>query len=290
MQVPIRASGHGVTEAVRFFRSAISLQEEYLPAARRLHDELIAPPAIEHLHIIPGGILHYLPFVALVDDAGRYLIESYTLSTAPSATALKLSRDINPGKWKSMLLLADPDGRLPGARREVLEISRPSPNDRRVLLGEDVSHRNLAAGSYDILHFATHGMFVEREPWNSHLELHDDVLTVDEIGSLELNAYLVTLSACETALAGGLTSDVPDGDEWVGLNQAFLAAGTPTVVASLWPIDDIASSRFMVGFYDALSAAGKSAALARVQREFLRDRETAHPFYWAAFSVIGDPD
>jgi CHAT domain-containing protein len=145
------------------------------------------------------------------------------------------------------------------------------------------------ADSYDILHFATHGRFVPQAPWRSHLELYEDGLSVEEIGRLRLDAYLVTLSACETALSGGMVSDVPVGDEWVGLNQAFLAAGTPTVMASLWPIDDRVSSRFMVDFYAGLGAEGKALALAEVQRRFLTDAATAHPFYWAPFTIIGDP-
>ena len=99
----------------------------------------------------------------------------------------------------------------------------------------------------------------------------------------------MTLSACETALSAGLTADVPDGDEWVGLNQAFLAAGTPTVMASLWPIDDLVSGEFMIDFYATLGPEGKAHALAQVQRRFLQNPRTNHPFYWASFSIIGDP-
>ena len=192
-----------------------------------------------------------------------------------------------------MLLIGDPDGRLPGSRNEVLVVAAAgSTNERRVLLGSEATQANLeqVAGAYDILHFATHGQFFPRAPWKSHLVLHGgDVLSVEEIGHLNLNAYLVTLSACETALSAGLTADVPDGDEWVGLNQAFLAAGTPTVMASLWPIDDRISGDFMIDFYATLGPEGKAHALAEVQRRFLRNPRTSHPFYWAPFSIIGDP-
>ena len=170
--------------------------------------------------------------------------------------------------------------------------SAGSAKRRFALVGPEVTQANLEdnAGDYDILHFATHGRFVVRNPWRSHLELHgDDVLSVEEIGQLDLDAYLVTLSACESALSGGLLADVPNGDEWVGLNQAFLAAGTPTVVASLWPIDDLVSSDFMIQFYEALGPNGKAHALATVQRHFIENPRTKHPFYWAPFSLIGDP-
>ncbi len=294
--------GAVLAEQVRFFRDQLGGSEGgpgtgWEPAARRLYRELIAPvlPAlpdsVRHLHLLPEGVLHYLPFAALLDEAGRFLVERYTLSITPSASVLGLSRQRNPRRWRSMLLLADPQQRLPGSRQEVLAIQAESPNRRLALVGDKATQANLEelADGYDVLHFATHGRFVSQAPWRSYLELYDDVLSVEEIGQLALDAYLVTLSACETALSGGLLSDVPDGDEWVGLNQAFLAAGTPTVMASLWPIDDRVSSTLMIAFYEGLGPAGKAHALAQVQRRFIRDPRTRHPFYWAPFTITGDP-
>ena len=127
-------------------------------------------------------------------------------------------------------------------------------------------------------------------PWRSHLQLFGgEELNVEEIGQMNLNAYLVTLSACETGLSGGLVSEIPSGEEWVGLNQAFLTAGAPTVMASLWPINDRVSSDFMIAFYQRLGQAGKAQALADVQRQFIRNTQTRHPFYWAPFTIMGDP-
>ncbi len=291
-----------LAETVRFFRDRIGSAEgipgdNWEPAARRLYRDLIAPvlsllpDSVRHLHLVPEGVLHYLPFAALLDEEGRFLIERYALSMAPSASILKLSRAHNPRRWRSMLLLADPERRLPGSRQEVLAIQAESPNRRLALVGDKATKATLEelADSYDILHFATHGRFDSRTPWRSYLELHDEGLSVEEIGQLKLDAYLVTLSACETALSGGLLDDVPSGDEGVGFNQAFLAAGTPTVMASLWPIDDRVSSDFMIDFYEGLGPAGKAHALAEVQRRFIRDTGTRHPFYWAPFIIIGDP-
>lgn len=291
-----------LTERIRFFREQISSSNTgpgtgWEPTARRLYADLMAPvrtvlPAsVRHLHLVPEGMLHYLPFAALQDERGRFLVEQYALSVVPSATTLKLCRERNPKRWSYMLLLADPDGRLPGTRKEVTAIAADAPNRRHVLVGKDATQEMFTeiANNYDVLHFATHGNFISRVPWRSHLELYGGELSVEEIGHLRLNAYLVTLSACETALSSGLTADVPNGDEWVGLNQAFLAAGTPTVLASLWAIDDRLSSTFMIGFYDRLGPEGKAAALAAMQRHFIHNPETRHPFYWAAFTLIGDP-
>jgi CHAT domain-containing protein len=263
-----------------------------------LYDELIEPldehlpPSISHLHIVPEGVLHYLPFGALLGEDGKFLVERMSLSVAPSVSILKLCRIGNPRRWRSMLLFADPDGRLPGSRAEVTQIANASPNRRVAVVGAEATQALLEENVqyYDILHIASHGRFDSRAPWNSHLELAGDELTVAEIGKLDLReTYLVTLSACETALGGGAIADVPDGDEWVGLNQAFLAAGTPTVMASLWPIDDRISSDFMIRFYRALEVKSKAEALAEVQRQFIHSADARHPFYWAAFTVIGDP-
>lgn len=299
---PLDIELNELTESIRFFRDAIQQsakngKQSWHSASRKLHDVLIAPvlpmlpSGTSHVNIVPDGPLHYLPFAALADEKSRFLVERFTLSTTPSVSILKLSRERNPQRWRSMLLLADPDNRLPGARGEVLSIVEDSPGRRHALVGKDASKETFSrvASSYDVLHFATHGHFNSRAPWDSHLELYDGALTVGEIGRLSLDAYLVTLSACETALASGLLSDIPHGDEWVGLNQAFLAAGTPTVMASLWPIDDKVSSSLMVAFYEQLGPSGKAQALADVQRRFIRSAENRHPFYWAAFSVIGDP-
>ncbi|MEM1095816.1 MAG: CHAT domain-containing protein [Bacteroidota bacterium] len=301
--VPLMVDQDALQQSVRFFRDRLSDGNQgpgtrWEAISERLHSELIAPvqshlsSEVEHLHLVPEGVLHYLPFAALRSAEGRFLIEEYTLSVVPSATVLQLARERNPQRWRSMLLLADPNDKLAGARSEVRSIVAQSPNRRHELTDELATQAQFedVAMNYDIIHMATHGAFVPRAPWLSHLELYgDEVLSVSDIGSLRLDAYLVTLSACETALSGGAMSDIPNGDEWVGMNQAFLAAGTPTVMASLWAIDDAVSSPFMVGFYDNLGPGGKAQALATMQRRFIRDASTNHPFYWSAFTLIGDP-
>jgi CHAT domain-containing protein len=98
---------------------------------------------------------------------------------------------------------------------------------------------------------------------------------------------LLVLSACQTGLAAGALADVPPGDDWVGLVQAFLYAGVSNVVATLWPVADIATARLMERFYGEL-ATGKSEAeaLALAQRDALRKSATAHPFFWAGFTLV----
>lgn len=265
--------------------------------SRKLYNQLIQPalrligPDVTHLHLVPSGPLYYLPFAALQDQNGRYLVEEYTLSVAPSLTILKMCRDRNQRTWRSILVLADPDGDLPGARHEGFLIAGLDSTAHHLAVGTAATQQLLEeqAGRHDVIHLATHGQFRSESPHASHLKLYEDVLSVEEIGRLRLNAYLVTLSACETALSKGVHPSNPAAEEWIGLHQAFLAAGTPTVLASLWTIHDRYSGPLMSRFYSKLMKRGKAEALAEVQRGFIQDKRISHPYFWAGFVAIGDP-
>jgi CHAT domain-containing protein len=152
------------------------------------------------------------------------------------------------------------------------------------------------AGDFRVLHLATHGYFNAANPLMSGLELEPDrnddgMLRVHEILDLPLRADLVTLSACDTALGSGYFAELPVGDEFVGLNRAFLAAGSAAVMATLWQVDDRASVSLMKQFYGRLRVAGAArdaaSALASAQRAQRGSRELAHPYYWAAYVVVG---
>ena len=136
-----------------------------------------------------------------------------------------------------------------------------------------------------LLHFATHGELNEADPLASGLLLvpggaDDGRLEVREIFGLDLHAQLVVLSACETGL-GQLST----GDELIGLQRAFLYAGTPAVVTTLWKVDDRASFVLMREFYDGLAKADTGRALQAAQRAAMK--EFPHPFAWAAFGLTG---
>ena len=89
-------------------------------------------------------------------------------------------------------------------------------------------------------------------------------------------------------VAGVFTAEVPAGDDIVGLTRAFLFAGSPSVVASLWAVDDLSTMRLMSGLYGKLPAGGQADALAAAQREFLgRGGRYAHPYFWGAFVLVG---
>ena len=98
---------------------------------------------------------------------------------------------------------------------------------------------------------------------------------------------LLVLSACETGVAAGATADVPPGDDWVGLVNAFLFAGAANILGKLWPVQDASTARLMDRFYQELSAGRSEAeALALAQRALLHERARAHPFFWAGFTLV----
>ena len=111
-------------------------------------------------------------------------------------------------------------------------------------------------------------------------DTNDGKLTVGELYSLRLNADLVTLSACETGLG-----QINSGDDVVGLTRGFLYAGTSSVVASLWQVDDEATSQLMIQFYSELAQKPKSEALRAAQLTIRK--KYPHPFFWSAFYLTG---
>ncbi|HXO20470.1 MAG TPA: CHAT domain-containing protein, partial [Thermoanaerobaculia bacterium] len=140
------------------------------------------------------------------------------------------------------------------------------------------------------LHFATHGLLYESRPQFSGLVLtrsgkEDGILRVYEIFNLKLSSDLVVLSACETGLGQEVT-----GEGIVGLSRAFLYAGTPSVLVSLWDVADASTPELMVNLYRGLDVLQEKAeALRQAKLEMIASGPYAHPFYWAPFVLIGEP-
>jgi CHAT domain-containing protein/Tfp pilus assembly protein PilF len=242
------------------------------------------------LVIIPHAELHFLPFGALIGHGDRFLVERFQLAYAPSASVwLRLRRSPAGGRAGRVLALAPHTGRLPASRDEVESILSQYGGRATVLTGHSASAEALRSGApdHDVLHLATFGVLNKHNPLFSYVELagDDDArLEVHEVFALPLDGQLVVLSACQTALASGALADVPPGDDWVGLTQAFLQAGAGGVLASLWLVEDRATARLMEGFYRRLAAGeSEAAALAGAQRAMLREPGHEHPFHWAGF-------
>ncbi len=188
--------------------------------------------------------------------------------------------------------------RLPASRAEARAVAALAPEgDRKVLLDFEASREAVAGGGlagYRVVHFATHGLIDEREPALSGLALsrvdpagraRDGFLGLREIYDLRLDAELVVLSACRTALGSSVR-----GEGMVGLTRGFLHAGARRVLASLWTVEDAAAAELVTRFYRALWKDGLDApaALRRAQRELRAERRYRDPAHWAGFVLVGD--
>ena len=248
-----------------------------------------------HLAIVPHGILHYLPFAALT-DGDRYLSDDYALFYLPSANTLRFLSPSHPVENPTILALGDPDISEPlqdlnYAKQEVEKVAHLFKT--KPLVGKSATETAVwsKAGGANLLLLAAHGKYNRVNPLYSTIYLAADDknngrLEVHEIYGLDLraNTNLVVLSACQTNV-GKLSL----GDEVVGMNRAFLYAGTPAVIASLWSVDDEATGLLMERFFthlrDGMSAA---EALQKAQQELRQQRaDYSHPYYWAAFSLTG---
>jgi len=293
-----------------------------------LYDILIHPVEkeishVEHLVIVPHGILHYLPFQALRatrEGKPRYLVESYAVSYLPSASVLKYARTKNKENRKNIFAAGNPTTELlplPAAEKEAREVSALF-EDKLVLTGERATETLVKGESphYDVVLLSTHGEMLHEDPLRSNLRFvpaagNDGRLTVDEIFDMNIKANLVTLSACETALARGKGGGFPQGDDLVGLSRAFIHAGTPSTVASLWKVADESTVTLMQAFYRNLQSMSKAEALRQAQLELMGFRipytaqrgivttklagsepgtpvDCSHPFFWAPFILVGD--
>jgi CHAT domain-containing protein len=187
--------------------------------------------------------------------------------------------------------------RLTHSRREVEGIARLyRPQASALFLGQDAKEENAkgagALATARRIHFATHGLVNEQQPQYSGLVLtldddprEDGLLQVYEIFNLKLQADLVVLSSCQTGLGQQFK-----GEGIVGLTRAFMYAGAPSVVVSLWSVADVSTADLMVGFYQHLDRAeDKADALRSAKLELLKNPRYAHPYYWAPFVLIGEP-
>src|SRR5881396_2073118 len=266
---------------------------------RRLHATLIAPVEAtgmlagkNSLVLVPHVELQYLPFAALLDTAGSFLVQRYELALTPSASVWIALGDRPGGSLGAGLAAFAPQpAALPGSGLEVAAIRRLAGADAQVLTGSaatESAFRRLAP-TRRVLHLATYGVLNKQNPLFSFVQLAPDAaedgrLEVHEVFGLHLAADLVVLSACQTGLGSGALADVPAGDDWVGLTRAFLHAGARHVVATLWPVDDWATAELMERFYGVGDVAADPArALAEAQRALLAAPATRHPFYWAGF-------
>ena len=285
-----------------------------------------APAGTEQLIIVSDGELGHLPFEVFLTQAPAgpspyadlpYLLKAYRLSYNYSAS---LWRELmqRPGQSQSNRMLAfaaayqgaaDSSGLklrapwqqqmrqglspLPQALAEVQALSQRFKGE--FVLGKTASegHFKQIAGQYGLIHLAMHGLVSRHNPQLSALafteqgdSLHDNFLEVWEIARLNLQAELVVLSACETGYG-----KFEQGEGVLSLGRAFMQAGSPAVLMSLWQINDGSTAQIMADFYTNLqNGLAKDEALRQAQLRFLSQAEDAfaHPAYWGAFVQLGD--
>lgn len=285
-----------IEDARRFIQ--LNSFDEAKSALSKLYRLLIGPveknlASCKDLIIIPNQSLHFLPFQAIMNARGEYLIQKYNLVYEPSASVFIVCSDrmVKTGSKFMGMALSDievgSNVGLPGTEDEVKKILPLFPDNISAIgiqCTETFARKN--AGNYNFLHFATHGSYNYKQPLYSFLlfpptDNDDGRLNVFEVFEMNLNAKLVTLSACETGLG-----NISQGDELTGLSRAFLFAGSSSVIVSLWSVADYPTALLMASFYRNLKDHSMQESLAMAQREVIK--QFPQPAYWAPFILIGN--
>lgn len=320
----LKLSAAALDKSVQTFREQLAARNlDVRSAAAEFFRQLLAPAwstlsGQTQLLIVPDGSLWDVPFQALVDDRGRYLIEDHAIAYAPSLTVLREMRQLRnrpsevPPSERTLLVFADPDlgntsesatlEPLPEARREAESLQALYGASAKIRVGADARESTFKseAGQFRILHLATHGVLNDVNPMYSNLRLtpeddgkEDGLLEAREIMGMHLHADLAVLSACETG-----RGHIRAGEGVMGLAWAFFVAGTPTTVVSLWNVESVNTSDLMLEFHRNLwtkvlsgqNSLQTAQALRQAQLHLLRSSQSSHPFYWAGFSTVGVPD
>jgi CHAT domain-containing protein len=311
-------SGAEIEAAARAAYAAL-IDPSSKPDLTRLADQLLgswlaaSDEVSGSVIVVPSGVLHFVPFEALpVPRSGAALGDLAVTSYAPSVgTLLELRSRPTVVTTTAVLALGDARygpsfdtargsssiggvrtlGALPHSRAEVERMAKLFPSSRStILLGERATESalNHAGAGQSVVHLATHGWIDPNETASSARVMgegdgEDGLLQFREILRLPLAADLVTLSACQSALG-----EVVTGEGMVGLARAFFFAGTDSVVATLWNVDDAATTDFMASFYDGLRRGlPKAEALRRARVELRSDPRYRHPYFWAPYVLLG---
>lgn len=257
---------------------------------QELHRMLLQPvedrlTPYRHLVFAPHRVLHGLPFAAL-HNGSQLLGDRFTLSVAPSASVFALTRRRRRGSPLDLpVVMAVPDEWAPRIVEEAQVVAAMLP-DSRLLVGKDATLEAFwkYAPSARIFHLAAHGIFRRDNPVFSALQLADGRLSLLDLNQARLHMDLLTLSACNTA-----SSVAVGGDELLGLMRGFLLAGSRSLLVALWEIDDASTQEFMRAFYREAGAGASLAKAVQVAMREVRERYR-HPYYWAPFLLVGDPD
>lgn len=287
----------------------------YTSAASNLHKLLIPnlPGRIKDLVILPTGRLSILPFETLLTRNSSsikdytelpYLLNDFTVRYEFSA-GLLLQKSKQPKTKATSIFLCAPItfpekdnlSDLPATESEVKEISQlfASKNIGNTIYTRNEANELLVKNSglkkYSLVHFATHGVVDENDPQLSRIFLQNDSekedgnLFAGEIYNLEMDASLVTLSACQTGLG-----KISKGEGVIGLSRALVYAGAKNIIVSFWSVADDSTSELMKTFYNRLlenTSSGYCHNLREAKLSLMKNEKYAAPYYWAPFILIG---
>jgi CHAT domain-containing protein/Flp pilus assembly protein TadD len=280
---------------------------------QQLHNLLIEPIAqflptnpIDRVIFIPQNELFLVPFPALKDASGKYLIEKHTILTAPGIQVLELTRKQRQQvAGKDVLVVGNPTmpsispkigerpqklASLPSAEREAEAIAQLL--NTKAITGNQATKTTVTQQMEKarIIHLATHGLLDDFKglgvPGAIALapSANDNgLLTSSEILDLKLNAELVVLSACDTG-RGTIT-----GDGVIGLSRSLISAGVPSIIVSLWSVPDAPTASLMTEFYRQLPQNPDKATALR-QAMLTTMKQHPNPKDWAAFTLIGEAE
>ncbi|WP_242057006.1 CHAT domain-containing tetratricopeptide repeat protein [Planktothrix sp. FACHB-1355] len=298
--------GRGIAIAARVDSTPnySGLQQLYKILISPIADLLPTDPN-QRVTFIAQDALFMVPFAALQDSAGKYLIEKHTIITAPSIQVLDLTRQakqrLQTSTNKRSLVVGNPTmpsirpkvnappeqlPSLPGSEKEANAIA--TLLSTQAITGNQATKSNIVQQMPNarIIHLATHGLLDDMYGFQSSLALapsgkDDGLLTVREIINLKLNAELAILSACDTG-RGRIS-----GDGVIGLSRAFIGAGVSSVIVSLWSVPDSPTAFLMTEFYQNLSKNIDKAQALR-QAMLTTMKQNPNPRDWAAFTLIGE--
>lgn len=320
--VPIKRAE--IAKQIESFRQQLANRDlGFRASAAKLYDVFLKPAQAQlrgktNIVIAPDSSLWDLPFQALVNGAGRYMLEDAAITYAPSLTVLRemTKRRLNQTATRApttLLALGNPvlgpetakrngltmrNGnldQLPESGEEVKALARLyGPARSKVYVGVEAREDRVKseAGGAGILHFSTHGTLNNAAPMYSYLTFaevgpnDDGLLEAWELMQLDLKAELAVLSACETA-----RGRIGAGEGVIGFSWAMFIAGVPSTVVSQWKVDSASTRDLMINFHRSLisqTRPTKTDALRQAALKLMRNPETSHPFYWAGFVLVGD--
>ena len=292
----VAVSDKNLNISVSAFRRAVAKRVNGDPKlaqnSRQLYDWLVKPVTDDikdksTLILIPSGRLHGLPFACLTDAQGEPLIASKRILELAKPTDLMRVSSEKVVPVASVVAFANATGDLPAAAREGEQIAALFP-DSQLFEGKEATRENFFkhGGDGEVLHLATHGELNLDDSLENYLAMAgSERVAQEEIFALGLDkTSIVILSACNTAMGEGT-----DAKYVASLAEAFWIAGSRSVVASLWDVNDASTAVLMTEFYGKLRAGmGKAEALQAAQMAVRSRDEYAHPYYWAGFLLFGD--